>query len=212
MQRLLRTYERLVKLAEQPWAVGIILTANFIGFVWGTIYWYGAQLLQSPIYLWPFIPDCPLFALLFIPAFLLALRGKGNNAYNLLVAFGLIKYGVWTNLAWYGYWALGYPVSFMGIAMCLTHLGMILEGIYLLYYLRPRLTWALAAGLWFAGSDYVDYGLGYFPAIPDLAVLPLLKWHTIAMTGLLTGLFAFWATKIEYHHGLQDIPNWRTIR
>ncbi len=197
MHTLMRTYGRLVHLAEQPWAVGVIILANLIGFVWGTIYWYGGQLLQSPLYLWPFIPDCPLFALLFVPAFILTLRGRGNNAYNLLVAFGLIKYGVWTNLAWYGYWALGYPLSGMGVAMCLTHIGMILEGLYLLYALRPRITWALVAGAWFISSDYVDYGLGYFPAIPDLRVLPLLKWHTIGMTFLLTGGFMAWAVRIR---------------
>jgi len=203
---LINVYNRLATYVEQPWAVAVIVTANLIGFVWGTIYWYGDQLLHAPLYVWPFIPDCPLFALLFIPAFALALRGRGNNAYNLLVAFGLIKYGVWTNLAWYGYWALGYPVSGMGIAMCLTHIGMILEGLYLLRYLQPRLNWALVAGIWFAASDYVDYGLGYYPAIPDLAILPLLRWHTIAMTGFLTAVFAFWAKKSR-----ATMLDWRPI-
>ena len=187
---VLLLYQQLCDLAERPWAVTIIVVANLIGFVWGIIYWYGDQLLSAPIYLWPFIPDCPLFALLFVPAFWLALRGRGNNAYNLLVAFGLIKYGVWTNLAWYGYWAVGNPFSWMGVAMCLTHIGMILEGLYLLRYLRPRPAWALLAGLWFAASDFVDYGLGQYPRIPDLRILPMLQWHTVAMTILLTA--AFW--------------------
>ncbi len=197
MRALVQLYRRGVPLVEQRWAVALIVTANLLGFIWGTIYWYGGHLAQAPVYLWPFIPDCPLFALLFVPAYLLALRGRGNNAYNLLVAFGLIKYGVWTNLAWYGYWAWGNPFSWMGLFMCLTHIGMVLEGLYLLYYLRPRLAWAFLAGAWFAASDFVDYGLGEYPRIPDLRVLPMLQWYSIVATVLFTAGFAWWALRVR---------------
>lgn len=192
-----RFYTAACEFAERRWVVWALVVANFIGFVAGIIYWYGDHLARAPRLLWPFIPDCPLFALLFIPAYGLALRGRGNNAYNVLVAFGLIKYGVWTNLAWYAYWGRGYPVSVEGVIMCITHLGMIAQGLYLLRYLRPRLGWAILAFLWFAASDFVDYGLGEYPRVPDLATLPLLQWHTIAMTFGLTALFVGWSRRVR---------------
>ncbi len=192
---LKRTWMQVVRWGETPWGSIFIIVANFIGFVWGMIYWYGPHLRVAPILHWPFIPDCPLFAFLFIPAFLLARRGRGNNVYNLIVAFGLIKYGVWTNVFWYVYWARGHPVDGMGLAMCLTHIGMILEGIYLLMSIRPRLGWIGMAWAWFSLSDYVDYGLGEYPRIPDESLLPILQWHTIAVTWGLTFGLGIWRWK-----------------
>ncbi len=177
----------LRRILEHPYIAIVVIAANLLGFILGVIYWYGPQLVHTPLYLWPFVPDCPLFALLFIPAYILALRGKGNNVYNILVAFGLIKYGVWTNVAWYGYWALGYPLEWMGIAMCLTHMGMIVEGLYLLHHIRPRRSWILITWAWFVLSDLSDYVLGTYPRIPDMRLYPLIKWHTIAFTWGMTG-------------------------
>ncbi len=192
-------WARAVAWVERSWVSAFIVAANFIGFVWGVIYWYGPHLRVAPLIHWPFIPDCPLFALLFIPAFLQARRGHGNNGYNLLTAFGLIKYGIWTNAFWYAYWAQGNPVDGMGVAMVLTHLGMILEGIYLMTYLKPRPVWVLVAWAWFFLSDYVDYGLGEYPRIPDLSLLPFLQWHTIAVTWILSLALGVWSWKARGH-------------
>ncbi|NPA90045.1 MAG: DUF1405 domain-containing protein [Chloroflexi bacterium] len=180
---------------RRPWVAAPIIVANALGFVLGIIYWYGGQLAQTPWYLWPFVPDCPLFAFLFIPAYLLVLWGRGNNPYNLLVAFGLIKYGVWTNVAWYAYWAVGHPVEWMGVAMCLTHLGMILEGVYLLRYVRPRSSWISLTWAWFVLSDVSDYVWGTYPRMPDERILPILQWHTIAFTWL--GTWWLWRKREE---------------
>ncbi len=189
----------LKRILEHPRLIPIIVIANVLGFILGVIYWYGPQLAQTPPILWPFVPDCPLFALLFVPAYILTLKGKGNNVYNTLVAFGLIKYGVWTNVAWYGYWALGYPLEWMGIAMCLTHLGMIVEGLYLLTYIRPRLSWVLITWAWFVLSDYSDYGWNTYPPIPDMRIYPLIKWHTIAFTWGMTAWLLIRARKTHPH-------------
>jgi len=195
-----------------------IIAFNFAGFVVGTIFWYGGQLLGAADqwFLWPFIPDCPLFAGLFIIAFLGLRKGRDWHLFYMITAFGLIKYGVWTVVFSVAYWLGGAPVESMSLAMCFTHVGMILEGIYVAYRIVSPVTLAandsgaeappprrgrsaargvrrvdvLVAFGWFLLSDFVDYGLGHYPQFdPALVPLPLIQWHTIAMTPALAAVF-----------------------
>ncbi len=53
----------LQRLLCHPLILAAVLTADTLGFVWGLIYWYGRQLPGTPVWAWPFVPDCPLFGL-----------------------------------------------------------------------------------------------------------------------------------------------------
>lgn len=106
-----------------------------------------------------------------------------------IFALGQIKYGIWTITAWLLYWdstakLLGAPhFSVDSVAMTVTHVGLALQGVLLLAYFRPTRTAALAGLLWFGASDFVDYGLGFHPAIPpEFISLTVLQWSTIAVT------------------------------
>ena len=194
-----------------------IIAFNFAGFVVGTIFWYGGQLVGAADqwYLWPFIPDCPLFAGLFVIAFLGLRKRRNWHLFYTITAFGLIKYGVWTVTFSIAYWLGGAAVEPMSLAMCFTHVGMILEGIYVAYRIISPVThtaddgneapppargssaaWGfrkidvLIAFAWFLLSDFVDYGLGHYPQFdPALVPMPLIQWHTIAMTFALAAVF-----------------------
>jgi len=198
--------QRLLDFVERPGAAWTIIVLNFIGFVGGTILWYGDHFLGRAAgkwYLWPFIPDCPGFAFLFIIAFLGLRWGRDWRLFNTITAYGLIKYGVWTVLYWIAYWSRGGPVEPLGMTMFISHLGMIGEGLYVSYRiespvglgpserqggLRPRDV--LMAFGWFLLSDYVDYGLGQYPMF-DATVVPmaLMKWHTVFMTFALAAVY-----------------------
>jgi uncharacterized membrane protein YpjA len=111
-------------------------------------------------------------------------------------AFGQIKYGIWTVTAWLLYWdntaaLLGTPhFSFDSVFMTVTHIGLIAQGLFLLTYFRPNLAATLASFTWFALSDYVDYGLGYYPGIPEQFIpLSVMQWSTIAVTFLLSACY-----------------------
>ena len=229
----------LLDVAERWDIAWTIIAFNSAGFVVGTIFWYGGQLLGAADqwFLWPFIPDCPLFAGLFIIAFLGLRRRRDWHLFYTITAFGLVKYGVWTVVFSVAYWLGGAAVEPMSLAMCFTHVGMILEGVCVAYriispvtrigdgeapppgrgrlgggdvlsYSRSSLSpipsstgKGIAAGgfrqvdvlvafAWFLLSDFVDYGLGHYPQFdPALVPMPLIQWHTIAMTFGLAALF-----------------------
>jgi len=179
-----------------------IIILNLIGFVVGTLYWYGPHFLYgkdgmgapSP-FLWVFIPDCPLFAFLFVVAFFGLRRHKGWNWFYTIAAIGLIKYGVWTVTFWFAYWGLGASLTLEGAVMTVAHLGMIAQGIYLLTQFRAEVRHVLLALAWFVLSDFVDYGLGQYPFFYPSVPLWLMQWHTIIMTWLLSAWVALLATR-----------------
>ncbi len=243
-------------LLRRPWLLLAVLVIDATGFIWGIVYWYGRQLPGSPIWSWPFVPDCPLFglvgglALLFmvgrewspgtrrwvrgaliaigVGALLLwgatlLLGGRASalawvrwlatfdamlgllaglclitaavwhrtpNGLLSIAAMGQIKYGIWTVFAWVVFWwnTNGFftPES---IFMTATHLAMIAQGLMLLTYYQPSRRGALIAGSWFLLSDFVDYGLGYYPRLPKQVPVSIMQWHTILVSLVLTGVF-----------------------
>ena len=210
--RFSRLVQSLLQVVER-WDIAWVLVAfNFAGFVAGIVFWYWDQLFNRAAgqwYLWPFIPDCPLFAGLFIVAFLGLRKGRDWRLFYTITAYGLVKYGVWTVVFSVAYWLGGAPVEPMSLIMCLSHLGMILEGLYVSYRIIQPLgsdlddggrglvpssagfRWSdvLVAFGWFLLSDFVDYGLGHYPEFdPSLAPMALIQWHTVFMTGALAAV------------------------
>jgi uncharacterized membrane protein YpjA len=182
---------------RRPVALAIILI-GLVGGVAGFIYWYGPTFSSYPVWQWVFIPDCPLFAVLFALALGLILLNRNWPLYNALVAFGLIKYGTWTVVYWIAYW-----INTQGrfttesIVMAASHLGMILEGLFLLSSLRMNWRTVVASALWFGLSDWMDYGpFKTFPPI-DVRIVPLglMQWHTIGMTFFMTAVYGRMAVR-----------------
>lgn len=113
-----------------------------------------------------------------------------------ILAFGQIKYGIWTVTAWILFWrntaaVYGSPLyTFDSVFMTITHIGLIAQGVFLLTFFRPTVTAAIAGFVWFGLSDFMDYGLGFYPPIPEQFIpLPIMQWSTIAVTVLLTAIF-----------------------
>jgi uncharacterized membrane protein YpjA len=234
--------------------LALILVVDVAAYFGGLLYWYGFVMGQpsTPIWTWPFIPDCPLFGLLgglgllmvtagrfweqptqeqaqrilliiggvsvllwlatYLPgvpvAWLMQRAMLGVWAWALLIAgvlfrqapdwllalfaAGQIKYGVWTVTAWLLFWRntaaeFGAPLFTVdSVFMTITHIALIAQGVLLLTYFRPTWVAALVSLVWFGLSDFVDYGLGWYPSLP-LRYIPLavMQWSTVAMTGLL---------------------------
>ncbi|RIK39107.1 MAG: hypothetical protein DCC55_19115 [Chloroflexi bacterium] len=271
--------QRLQILVALPPALAAILVVDVAAYFGGLLYWYGPVMVLSspPIWVWPFLPDCPLFGLLgglgllvvtaqrfwpestqiraqrqllivgglsavlwlstYLPgiswgwqtqqamlglwAWSLLLAGmlfRRPPAWLLaIIAAGQIKYGVWTVTAWLLFWKntaaeLGAPLfTFDSVFMTITHLGLIAQGVLLLTYFKPTWPAALVTFAWFALSDFVDYGLGWYPSLP-LRWIPLavMQWSTVAMTFLLTGLLLWLSHRSATRPlvGAQDTTPW----
>ena len=116
-----------------------------------------------------------------------------------IFAFGQIKYGIWTITAWildrrstaiY----FGAPnFSLESIFMTVMHVGLFAQGVLLLTYFRPTWRAAVAALVWFGLSDFMDYGLGFFPEIPQLLIsLSFMQWSTMTVTAVMTVVYLVW--------------------
>jgi uncharacterized membrane protein YpjA len=188
---MMRLYWRIRSLVLlRPVAIAIILI-GVVASVWGFVAWYGPTFALYPVWQWPFVPDCPLFAVLFAFSLALILFNRNWPAYNALVAFGLIKYGIWTVLMWVLYWSNGGPVTAEGVAMTLTHTGMVLEGLFLLSFLKMDWPTVAACALWFGLSDWMDYGpFETYPHFPSIIPFAAVQWHTIGITAFMTALYA----------------------
>lgn len=193
-------YARFRQFVLLQWVAIPIMLIGLFGSVAGFIYWYGPSFGQYPVWQWPFVPDCPLFAFLFVPALTLILLNRSVPWFNALVALGLIKYGLWTDTYWVAYWInTGGHFTVEGITMAVSHFGMILEGLFLLSFLDMNWPTALLCGLWFGLCDWMDYGpFLTYPTI-DIRTVPLslMQWHTITVTVGMTALYAALAWKKE---------------
>ena len=190
-------YQWFVSLMLSPLVVTAIFIGNGIGAVAGMIYWYGGQLLMSPWWLWPFIPDSPLSTFWVLPTLALILwRKPGWPLLNAYAAFGVIKYGLWTVAFWGLYWRNGGSPHLESVSMSLTHLIMTLEGILLLGFTRLTPGVALGLGAWFLLNDWLDFGpLRLRPGLPPGVSVTTMMWVTVALTVLITLAYLWIAHK-----------------
>ncbi|WP_129626754.1 DUF1405 domain-containing protein [Candidatus Oscillochloris fontis] len=167
------------------------MLVNVVGVVWGGVVWYGPMMLESPLWAWPFIPDCPEAALWATLAFIWLRFGRAPGWFTAFAAFSSIKYGLWTLFFWGKHWSVaGFadPEVLMEMMLFVSHIGLTCEGILLARQMTPiPLLQRLGVVAWFLASVAIDYGLGYFP--PLTYAVPQAYAFTIATS--LTGLLGF---------------------
>ena len=74
---------------------------------------------------------------------------------------------------------------------------MVLEGVVLLPLLRPRYRTVLPVIAWYVANDFVDYALGYYPRIPDMAGFAPVRAFALGSTVVLSLVWLFWAWRNE---------------
>lgn len=171
----------------------LILAINFFSALYG-FYWYKAQLLDTPWYLWLFTPDCPLAAMMMAGALgLYLLCGSRQTWYHTLTYTTLIKYGFWTVFVFCLYWlAGGKNYSFEYWMLCLSHLGMLIEGAIFIGSMtqRPAFWWLAASySLLFDLFDYFypvhvlgRRAVGTYPYLPNDSQRPIILGLTYVLT------------------------------
>jgi uncharacterized membrane protein YpjA len=154
----------------------ILAFINLAGALAGFFY-YIPQLSQTQILLWPFVPDCPLYVLLFFLCSVLILKGKRIGWLEALTAVGTLKYGLWTAIViplFSGYF-LSPSHYILYLPLWISHIGMLLESAFLFRKITKR-EFALISG-WFVLNDFMDYFVGTRPLLPsDGMNFPLLAY------------------------------------
>ncbi len=183
------------------------VVANLLGAVVGTIFWYGPMLLASPLWAYPFIPDCPLAAALGTVA-LLGINAKRQwGFFYAFAAFACIKYGLWTVAYWLQAWSVGgffwNPIEIM---LFVTHIGLFIEGLLLVTRIGDLgVLKRLAVIGWFVLSIGVDYGpyflgLGFHPPLG-----PVAESFAFRVALVLTVIISMGLLSLPYHSRREQI-------
>lgn len=169
-----------------PLIFWICVIINLVGTILGAIFWYGAMLMSSPWWSLPFIPDCPLAALLGTIALFGIRSQKRWSFFYTLTAFACMKYGVWTILFWIRQWVGSGEITTIGFVLFVSHIGLFVEGLLFVPFsgIIPLYQRLLIIG-WFGLSVYIDYGLGYDPGMASHVPLTFAFHVAITLTTIL---------------------------
>ncbi len=184
----------------------MIILINIGGTFFG-YYYYQWQLAGAPLYLWIFIPDCPLFTTMLLASLALHKRWRSSE-FNFLVFIGLIKYGGWTMFAL----TLYYDVSFGAqpeytCALFALHCAMAVEAVLLYNRIAPvRLSYAFGILGFMLASDFSDYVLGTHPWTPNQSLDILAAFTTTMSVIVWAASLAFFNSRSnkKYHEKPHD--------
>ncbi|WP_257351775.1 DUF1405 domain-containing protein [Pseudalkalibacillus decolorationis] len=175
---------------RHPSFIWMLLIINIFGTIYG-YYWYASQLVQTPWYFLPFVPDSPTASLFFIFVLIALLMGKSWPLMESLAAVSLLKYGLWAvvmNLA--GGYVSG-SLTWVNYMLILSHLGMAIEGLlYTPYYTIKR--WHIyVAAIWVFHNEIIDYVYGMMP------IYSVLDKYTVQIA-YFTFWLSVWSVAIVY--------------
>ena len=177
--------------------LALLVGFNAVGTVWGLL-WYQDQLSQTPWYLWPLTPDCPLTSLCFLLFLWWVREGKPwrqgwKAAISWIAVLGSMKYGVWTVVVIGEYILLpGSQPDGQDWLLVVSHAGLLAEGL-LFWRQLPKLPMMYGAAMvWFLANDYADWMLGAYPRLPSPSEFDFAMWTSL---GLTLAIY-FWGRKI----------------
>ena len=188
----------LSKLLDNNFVWLFLFIGNLLGSVLGFNV-YSLQLSQSPLYLWPMIPDCPIQTAGFCIFLVLHRLRRNYPVLNMFLFLGLVKYALWTLVAVPLYAPQLTPSLFeANSVLAYFHTGMILDAIFLIPSLKKvQLRFLLLNNIWLFWNDLSDYFIGTHPYVPSPDFLTLLLFQNIVMNLLLTGVFIWLVKKSE---------------
>ncbi|MDI6897616.1 DUF1405 domain-containing protein [Methanocella conradii] len=166
--------------------LALVMLINVAGSAFG-LYYYRDQLMMTPWYYWLFVPDCPLYTFFMIFALLFIMMGKRFDTFNTITAVGLAMYGTWTMLVliYFGEAFFAPENALMSSALWISHLGMALESIFLLPYIKKaRIASWLIAGAWLLLQGFMDYFVPFMYNGQAMRLHPLaiMEYYTRGMS------------------------------
>ncbi|MBI5391644.1 DUF1405 domain-containing protein [Candidatus Woesearchaeota archaeon] len=157
----------------------LFLLGHTLGIAFGFGYWYKEQLLQTPFYLWIFVPVSPLYALFFLLSLFFIWRSFSFSLFYYMTSVGLLQYGLWGVLFW-GVYGLSETVSLpIVLWLAFSHAVMALNIFLLFPAFEFRSLYSFFALVWFGLTAFMQYLLQNnfifrFPVLNYAAVLIIL--------------------------------------
>jgi uncharacterized membrane protein YpjA len=136
----------------------VIVAINLAGTAFG-FWYYRFQLLNTPLVMWPVVPDSPVATLLMIASLVSWRVGRNRNWIHALAFVGNLKYGFWVvivQLTINDVLATGDPYHWF---LLVSHFGMGLQAFVIYRYADFSVPAVGVAAGWFGFNDVVDYFL-----------------------------------------------------
>lgn len=186
---------------SSKFALWCLFWINFLGTLYGYV-WYGNQLVYTishyPLWLIVFVPDSPNASLFFTIALALLLwdsyywgrvpaPGRHSLIRGMIEAFAVMtsfKYGIWAVVMIFSGAALGDQMIWQDWMLVVSHLGMAIEGFLFLSFFRFRFVHMVYVAGWMLLNDYIDYGIGLYPWLPEVlrTHLDAVGWFTSSLS------------------------------
>ena len=153
-----------------------IVAINLVGTAFG-FWYYRFQLAQTPLVMWPFVPDSPA-ATLFVALSLTAWKLDYDIEWlHMLAFYGNIKLGLWTLFVQLVLNGPGGIATWLYWFLILSHLAMALQSFLIYRYADFSVGAVAAATVWYGFNDLVDY---FAPLVGEFH-------HTFLRAELVTG-------------------------
>ncbi|UHQ99246.1 DUF1405 domain-containing protein (plasmid) [Natrinema zhouii] len=133
-----------------------IVAINLVGTAFG-FWYYRFQLAQTPLVMWPFVPDSP-GATLFMALSLGAWKTGYNQEWlNALAFYGNVKLSLWTPFVQLVLNDPGGIESWLYWFLIFSHLAMVLQAFVIYRYANFPVGGVAVATVWYGFNDVVDY-------------------------------------------------------
>ncbi|WP_255198990.1 DUF1405 domain-containing protein [Halorarius litoreus] len=136
--------------------VWIIVAINLAGTAFG-LWYYRFQFAQTPLVMWPFVPDSPA-ATLFVALSLAAWKLDYDVEWlHMLAFYGNIKLGLWTPFVQLVLNGPGGIEPWLYWFLIVSHLAMSLQSFLIYRYAEFSVGAVAVATVWYGFNDIVDY-------------------------------------------------------
>ena len=153
----------------------VVVAINLVGTAFG-FYFYAfrtGQLLETPLLMWPWVPDSPLATLFAAGAFGAYALGRPREVLNAFAFFGNLVLGFWTPfvlLVFADAYAWMHPAMYHFLFW--SHLGMVVQAL-VIYRFADFPPWAVGLAVVWYGLDIVVDFLVPVVGEPHHTVLPV---------------------------------------
>lgn len=165
--------ERLLQILTHPMVLASAIILNLIWGIFGVLSYF-PQTDRVSFLLWLFIPDCPLYSLMFAIFLIDRERIKSHQTYMWILTFGLIKFALAAPVIFFLKPNHYHAIPIFGITLPniypfdYFHLIMLFQGLLVAaFFLEKSWHHFSIAFLWLLLNDFIDFVFLTFPFYYD---------------------------------------------